>query len=53
MDIEVDYSEPAETVYGKWALRHIRRTQSLGVLTPCTNYGGSSKEKKFHSGFLI
>jgi hypothetical protein len=53
MDIEVDYSGPAETVYRKWALRHIRRTQSLGILTLCTNYGGSSKEKKIPSGFLI
>jgi hypothetical protein len=48
-DIEVEYSEPAETVYRKWALRRIRRTQSLDFLTLCTDSGSDSKKKKMPS----
>jgi hypothetical protein len=44
-DIYVDYSEPAETVYTKWALRRIRRTRSLDVLTLCTDSIDSKKEQ--------
>lgn len=42
-DIKVDYSELAMTVYEKWALRRIRRTRSLDVLTLCTDFAGKSK----------
>jgi hypothetical protein len=45
-DIEIDYSEPAETVYRKWALRRIKRTQSLDVLTLCTDFTSTSKKDK-------
>lgn len=48
-DIEIDYSEPAETVYRKWALRRIRRTGSLDVLTLCTDSGNGSKQKNMPS----
>jgi hypothetical protein len=34
-DIEVTYDETAETVYEKWAMRRIKRTQSLDILTLC------------------
>lgn len=36
-DIEADYSEPADTVYKKWALRRIARTRSLDCLTVSTD----------------
>ena len=46
-DIVVDYSQPVEEVYWNWALRRIRRTGSLDVLTLCTDSNYQSLKKNF------
>jgi hypothetical protein len=48
-DIKVDYSESTNIAYRKWALRRIRRTRCLDVLTLCTDTGSVWETTKLPS----